>query len=39
MGTVDTAMNIVLAAGGTGVTGKINVINHWTAKVGATVGN
>jgi len=29
-GTANTAMIITLAAGGSGVTGKVNALNHWT---------
>jgi len=27
---VNTAMIITLAAGGAGITGKVNILNHWT---------
>lgn len=29
-GTVATAMTVTLAAGGSGVTGKVSILNHWT---------
>ncbi len=29
-GTVNTAMIVTLAAGGSGVTGKVSVLGHWT---------